>query len=163
MLAHFVLLLFTSPQFRFFLPEILFFGAVLINEIVVFIDKKKMFGKWIILAGVLLPFIFLFPIKLDGLTSNINHQETYRFEKHQLLYPKPSSKFYTWEFEKKQRGNLQYYSPLEKQFFNTGNGDLPCVSESFLDYFESKFHVVPQKRTSELKDGFYSAKTPLDH
>ncbi len=159
MLVHFVLLLFTSPQFRFFLPEILFFGAVIINEMIVFIDKKNQIGKLIIFSGVVLPIVFMFPISLNELTSNINHQTTDSFEMKQLLYPKPSSKFYYWKFEKKQRGNLIYYSPVEKQFFNTGDGDLPCLADPFLDYMEGKYKIVPQQRTSEIKDGFYSKST----
>ncbi len=156
LLIHFVLLLFTSPQFRFFLPEILFFAAVLISEIITARDKKNKLNKWIVLSGVALPILFLFPINLDSLTSNINHQKTDSFEIEQLLYPKPISKFYAWEFEKKQKGNLEYYSPIENQFYNTGNGALPCVTDSFLDYIERKFRVIPQQRTTKLKDGFYS-------
>ncbi|QAA81057.1 hypothetical protein EI546_04645 [Aequorivita sp. H23M31] len=156
MLLHFVILLFTSPQFRFFLPEIFFFGAVIIREIVALIDKKNRLRKWIILSGVVLPLIFLFPMHLDNLTSNINHQATDSFEIKQILKPKPSSKFYAWEYEKKQRGNLEYYSPKGEEFFNVGNGKLPCITDSFLDYIERNFQIVPQLRTSDIRDGFFS-------
>lgn len=156
LLIHFVLLLFSSPQFRFFLPEILFFGAVITNEIVAYIDKKNKFGKWVVLTGTLLPIVALFAINLNQLTPNLYHHQTDSFKIEQLLYPKPSSKFYAWEFKKKQKGNLDYYSPAGNQFYNTGNGDLPCVNESLLNYFEQKFQFIPQQRTSELKDGFYS-------
>ena len=156
LLLHFILLLYTSPQFRFFLPEILFFSAVILDEILIFIGNKKKLSKSIVLTSVLLPVVFMFPIHLTQLTPNPNHQLTDSFEIEQLLCPKPSSKFYAWQFEQKQKGNLEYYSPVESQFYNTGNAELPAVSESMLNYFEKKYHIFPQQRTRLLRDGFYS-------
>lgn len=55
--------------------------------------------------------------------------------------------------------NLKYNSPVKNEFFwANGNGNLPCVNKEQVDYFEKYFHIIPQMRTNDLKDGFYAKK-----
>lgn len=72
------------------------------------------------------------------------------------ISPYQNSKSNT-SFESIQLGNLKYNSPVENEFFwANGDGNLPCVDKRQLDYFEKYYHVIPQMRTNNLKDGFYS-------
>jgi hypothetical protein len=43
-------------------------------------------------------------------------------------------------------------------FWGTGEGALPCVNALQLEYFKDQFHYIPQLRTQNIKDGFYSKK-----
>jgi len=35
---------------------------------------------------------------------------------------------------------------------------LPCINTVQLDYFRQGFYYIPQQRSIDLKDGFYSQK-----
>lgn len=156
LLIHFILILIISPQFRFFLPEFIFFSIIIIRDFLCWY-KKINFTKPILITGVLLPFIFLFPISISKLTTNVHHQLSKNFSITQLIIPQPSSKYYDMKFEVKEKGNLLYYSPQENFFFyGTANGNLPCVNEAYLNYFYYNCNFYPQMRSSDLKDGFYS-------
>ena len=41
----------------------------------------------------------------------------------------------------------------------SGNGKLPCVNKVQVEYFNNHFKVLPQMRTSFLKDGSYAKDT----
>ncbi|MEO1032970.1 MAG: hypothetical protein AAFX55_16295 [Bacteroidota bacterium] len=119
--------------------------------------KKPRLIKSVLVIGVLLPFIFLFPVKISSLTTNLHHQFTGSFSMTQLIVPQPISKYYAMEFETKEKGNLLYYSPKDNFFFDgTANGHLPCVNKVYINYFEEYYKVYPQMRSRDLKDGFYS-------
>ena len=80
-----------------------------------------------------------------------------KFQWKTVLISSPISNENSYRFL--QKGNLKYYSPLDtKNFWFTGDGPLPCVSNSQLDYFETYFHFIPQLSGNDLQEGFYAKK-----
>ena len=41
-------------------------------------------------------------------------------------------------------------------FWGTGDLELPALNKEQLEYFKTYFNIIPQQRTENLKDGFYS-------
>lgn len=149
----------TSPQYRFFLNFILFF--LFLCATVVLSNRKVLLSLlWIatFATGILL----LVPIGLGRFTSNKQMLSGSRFEASYLIFPHSNSKSDT-RFETVENGNLTYHSPVENSFFwGNGDGDLPCVNKSQVDYFQYYSHFRPQQRGSSLKDGFYSQPVTPD-
>ena len=155
MLFQLFILLITSPQFRFFIHFILFFGFFVMTCLI----KKKRFITILLYVSVTLVLLMLFlPIKFSMLTQNKLIIDNSQFTLNEIIFPHSNSKLKT-NFYKMKIGNLNYNSPDENAYFWTnGDGNLPCVNSQQLDYFKKYFHYVPQMRTDNLKDGFYSKK-----
>ena len=72
--------------------------------------------------------------------------------------PEPNSKWKP-EYKASSVGNMSYHSPIDTSFFWVmGNGQLPCVNEQQVKYFEVGFFYIPQQRSTDLSDGFYAQK-----
>lgn len=137
-LIHFITLFFISPQFRFFLPEIIFFLAFITAEVLNAL-KLRLYEVCLI-ACTALVFVTI---------PNFNTGQLYQPE---AITANPQM-----QFTKKHEGNLNYYSPKENFFFyGTADGPLPCVNKVQLERFRHKYGVMPQIRGQSLQDGFYS-------
>jgi hypothetical protein len=147
-LLQFLLLLFTSPQFRFFLPAIVFFSAFIAGEIFAYFTPHMGLYKPVLAVGIIgASLTLLLPAGQEITTRRI-------------ITPGPASRYSETEFVKRKAGNLNYYSPANNFFFyGTADGPLPCINEVQLKYFEKKYRVRPQMRSNELQDGFYSEDT----
>lgn len=153
MLLQLILLGLTSPQYRFFMNFILFFSLFCF---VCLFYKKKTIEIFLIFSIFITGFVLLFPITLNGFSNHKFMLEISNFSIKNSISPYQNSKSNT-SFESIQLGNLKYNSPVENDFFwANGDGNLPCVDKQQLDYFEKYYHVIPQMRTNDLKDGFYS-------
>lgn len=154
MVIQLIILLVTSPQFRFFLNFILFFSGFIVA--CCFGSKR---GIAILSCGslsILTVLVFL-PINVGRFSKNKLFASTKDVHLQNLAFPAANSNLNTHHFVSK--GNLNYYSPnKEPYFWYSGNGPLPCVNTRQLDFFERKFHLIPQQRTTRLKDGFRSVK-----
>lgn len=155
MVFQLLVLLLTSPQFRFFIHFILFFGFLVMACIL----KNKRFITILLFGSSLLIMILLFlPINFSMLTHNKLIMDNSRFELNEVVFPHKNSKLKT-NFYKIKMGNLLFNSPDENTYFWTnGDGTLPCVNVQQIQYFKTYFRYVPQLRTTDLKDGFYSKK-----
>ncbi|KAF2508477.1 hypothetical protein EYY60_15215 [Flavobacterium zhairuonense] len=149
------LLLITSPQYRFFMNFVLFFSLFCL---LFFVQNKKMI-QFLMLFSLLPVVIVLFvPINLTTFTNNKSMMENSNFSISNVIFPNKNTKNDT-TFEVIQLGNLKYNSPVKNEFFwANGNGELPCVNKQQIDYFRKYFHIIPQMRTNNLKDGFYAKK-----
>lgn len=155
MVVQLILLIVTSPQFRFFIHFNLFFGFLLVAS---FHPNKKFIQLGLTLSVVLVSIMLFFPVKYSYLTKNQLIMDNSKFSKRNTVFPYRNSKLKT-TFHSVKNGNLTYHSPDAKTFFwANGKGDLPCVNSTQIDYFGSRFHYIPQLRTADLKDGFYSKK-----
>ncbi|MBN8642199.1 MAG: hypothetical protein J0L86_10345 [Flavobacteriales bacterium] len=155
MVVQLVVLITTSPQFRFFIHFNLFFGFLIASLIV---KKKRLIQFGLYLSLILVSIMLFFPIKYNYLTQNQLIMDNSKFSRRNTVFPHHNSKLKT-TFHTVKNGNLTYFSPENYVFFwANGNGKLPCVNVRQIDYFGSRFHYVPQLRTSQLKDGFYSKK-----
>ncbi len=157
LLIHFVILLLTSPQFRFFLPEFVFLFVLVFQFLINYLKISFQKIQLLILAAILSPLLLVEFIDYKIFTQNKLHQTKSNYHWSQIFIPEKNSKYSDIKFEKSKDGNLEYNSPKENFFFyGTGNGDLPCVNKVQIDYFKKRFFILPQQRTSDLKDGFYS-------
>jgi hypothetical protein len=155
MVFQFGLLLFTSPQFRFFIQFLLFFSLLIL---VCFVNSKRSILILLFGSSIIVAFLVLVPINYSGLTSNKLITENSHFTISEIVFPHPNSKLSN-HFYKRKIGNLEYNSPDKNSYFWTnGNGKLPCVNSLQINYFKANFHYMPQMRTPYLKDGFYSKK-----
>ena len=155
MVVQLIVLLCTSPQFRFFIHFNLFFLFLIAAS---FRPQKKYILLGLILSVVLVSIALFFPIKYSYLTQNRLIMENSRFSKRNTVFPYQNTKLNT-DFYAVKNGNLTYHSPDATTFFwANGNGELPCVNAIQIDYFGARFHYVPQLRTTQLQDGFYSKK-----
>lgn len=154
-LFQLLILLFTSPQYRFFIHLTLFFSFFIFA--CWFANKKLIFASYY-LSIALIVLVLFFPISYKSLTQNKLISKNSRFSITNVLYPHNNSKW-TTSFEIIKKGNLKFNSPTNNYFFwGSGNGDLPSVNKAQIEYFEKYFQVLPQQTTTDLKDGFYSKK-----
>lgn len=119
---HFLFLLITSPQYRFFLPiSILFLGIILYD----IVSKIKFFKNTIAILSV--SFIALIVSVLVDLKSldinNIHFQ--------QILLPESNSKYKNVELDKISTSNFEYYNAPFPSLFETSNGALPCEAKDY--------------------------------
>ncbi len=156
--AHFIILLFTLSQFRFFLPEFIFLFALVMSSILNYFKVGIKQTKYILLTSILLPIIVVINfIDYEIFTQNKLHQKEENYKWIQLLIPENNSRYSNLKFKKIKDGNIEYYSPQKSDFFwITGNGNLPCVNKEQIDFFKKKYFILPQQRTSNIKDGFYA-------
>ncbi len=157
MLAQSLFLIFTSPQFRFFIPFTQFFSLL----VVVIFCSKKTFVSLITISLILTGIFTLIPYAKASLTNPILKQFDTSYSANQLVFPKDNSVM-NHNYLKFNVGNLIFESPDESSFFwITGNGELPCVNKQQIDYFKSNYNYIPQLRTNNLKDGFYAKRIQI--
>lgn len=154
-LALTVLLCFSSPQYRFYVYFTLFFTLLLASLL---ISNPKWIIRLYPASFVLVAIFLLIPISYGSLTENKFLGQNSTFHLKNIAIPEPNSKWKP-EFRGGSVGNMHYHSPLDTSFFwVTGNGELPCINTVQLEYFHQGFFYIPQQRSIELKDGFYSQK-----
>jgi hypothetical protein len=150
-----VLLIFSSPQYRFYVYFTIFFGLLLLALVV---TNRKIILISIGLSLALVTFLIFIPISFAGLTNNTSLASNSTFSIKNTLVPEPNTKG-NQKYILLPKENLDYHSPINYPFFwITGNGDLPCVNAEQFEYFEKNFHIIPQLRGASLKDGFYAKK-----
>jgi len=154
-----ILLVFSSPQYRFYVYFTIFFGLLLAA---VWVSKEKIILGLIGLSVLGCMVVLLIPMTFSSITNNqmLGNNSTLTTEN--LIFPNPNRKSnlaYTLE----NKGNLNYNSPQKTTlFWITGNGQLPTVNKEQLDYFETYFHVIPQRRGKTLGKGFKAQKVTLN-
>ena len=154
MIVQIVFLILTTPQFRFLLSFVLFFGLTLLSFVLV----KKTAVYLSLYCGLIVASIYvLFPIEI-GINHNRVDFYPRSFSLSQIVIPKSNSNLRT-TFSKKIKGNLQYNSPDEHSYiWVTGDGNLPCLNSKQIEYFEKKLGYYPQLRGDSFSEGFYSKK-----
>lgn len=150
-----VLLLISSPQFRFFMHLTLFLSFLIFA--CWFTNRKIILAAYALTTTFTVVILFI-PIHFNSLKQNKFTNYNTAFSMQTLIFPYGNSKNETL-YKSVVKGNLQYNSSQNNSFFwGTGNGELPCVNEKQLNYLEKYLGVFPQLRTTDLKDGFYSKK-----
>jgi len=149
------LLMLSSPQYRFYVYFTIFFGLLVLAAR---LSKEKIILSLLGLSCLGCAVLVLVPMSFGSLTNNTMLMQNNTFEAENLIFPKPNSKSniaYTTE----TKGNLNYNTPQNTElFWITGNGALPTVSKVQLDYFQTYFHVIPQRRGQTLREGFKAQK-----
>ncbi|MBD3581497.1 LIC_10190 family membrane protein [Flavobacterium selenitireducens] len=147
------LLLFLSPQYRFFVNFILFFGIFGVTSIV--FKSRSIVGVSAVFSMLSAIVVFV-PMRLGAVTDNHLTSQTPAFEWKRMLFPHPNSRS-DGNFQKIRNGNLDYFSPVNDDFFwKTADGPLPCVNKDQIRFFERRFGVRPQLKGTKLADGFVS-------
>lgn len=150
-----VLLMLSSPQYRFYVYFTIFFGLLVLA---VLFSKEKIILSVLGLSCLGCAVLVWIPISFGSLTNNAMLMQNNTFETENLLYPKPNSKS-NISYTAETKGNLNYNTPQNTElFWITGNGTLPTVSKDQLNYFETYFNVIPQRRGLTLSEGFKAQK-----
>lgn len=156
MVLQFLLLYITSPQYRFFFPQILCMASIILAFLVY--SRPKMV-KYILITGAILPlFSLFFTVNIQPLTNNkFTPPVLYAFKFSNIIIPEKNSRF-DFQVKKVKDGNLVYFSPSGEGILLWFNGDLPlpAVNEKQIRWFEKKQHIRPQMISTDMGDGFYS-------
>ncbi len=156
-LVHFTVVFVSSPQFRFFLIDFLFLTAWLITAVFNRIKLQPQLYRLGYVFSAVCPIAIAFLIDFKSFTANKHMQKSEQIHVEQLVIPEPNSKYYEVGFERFTEGNLNYYSPKPNFFYyGTGDGPLPCTNVNVIELFKQQLNIIPQLRTNQLKDGFYS-------
>jgi len=127
--SYFGTILFISPNFRFFLAIFLF----LLLSLILFLVPKSFLKPWIAINWIF--FLFM------GFWLSFHHHFTYK----NLLFPQSVSSIKA-PFSTKNKKDLQYHYPADKQlFWETGNAPLPAVQPRQIFFFKKYFGFVPHK------------------
>lgn len=154
MLLQLILLLLTSPQYRFHLNFVLFFS--LVCAAIVLNKQNKLIVPILFGSAIFSAFILLVPIDLSLFSKNKFLLNTSTFNIENAIIPHKKTKL-TTAFETQTVGNLKYNSPISNDFFwASGDGDLPAVNKPQIEYYEYWLKIIPQLRTDDLKNGFYA-------
>ncbi|MGL2963531.1 LIC_10190 family membrane protein [Flavobacterium sp. RSB2_4_14] len=149
------LLIFSSPQYRFYLYFTIFFGLLWLSWL---LTNKKIIMILFSFSFLLVAVLIFIPISFSRITNNKSLASNSTFHLKNVLIPEPNTKG-NEKFILLPKDDLDFYSPIDYPFFwVTGNGNLPCVNAEQLNYFETHFHVIPEQRGASLGDGFYAKK-----
>ena len=154
-LISFISLLFIAPQYRFYFPYFMIFSLLILALL---IKNNKRIQVLLAFSTLLVLVPLLFEINNQILTTNANHNTTSQFKLDYIIEPYDNSK-YPNTFKTIQVEDLEVNVPSNIDFFwSTGNVPIPALNQQQLDYFKTHFNIIPQKRTDNFKDGFYSKK-----
>ena len=155
MIIQLCVLFATSPQYRFFMNFILFFSLFCLA---CFIKSRKIITVFLFISLIPMLIIVFIPINLNRFSNQKFMLEMSTFSFTNAIYPYKNTKYNT-PYERIKSGNLIFNSPIENDFFwGSGDGDLPCVNKTQINFFEKYYNIKPQMRTHHLKDGFYTKK-----
>jgi hypothetical protein len=150
-----IVLLKSSPQYRFYVYFTIFFGLLMLSY---WIKNQNAIRILNGLSITLLLLVLCFPFSFKALTNNKLLADNATLRLSNILIPEPNSKF-PLEYKGDSRGNLKFNTPINPPlFWMNGNGNLPAVNAAQLIYFETNFHYMPQQRSHNLADGFYAQK-----
>ena len=153
MVIQLILLFATSPQYRFFMNFIVFFSLFCFALL---IKRKKPIYFTLVLSLLATVFVLFIPVNLNLFSNYKFMMKISNFSSATIIFPYKNTKYDT-AFETMKNGNLIYHSPVQNDFFwASGDGDLPAVNKVQIEYFENYFHIIPQLRTKDIKDGFYA-------
>lgn len=151
LLFQMIVLLISSPQYRFFMNAVLFFTFLIASTILN--TQKSIVISLFSSLGILIV-ILMIPFNLSLFTTNVHLKNNSTLSVSEIVFPHSNSKF-DLNYQSIKNGNLLYNSPINNTFFwGTGDGPLPCVNKDQLKYFEVYYKIIPQMRTTNLKDGF---------
>ncbi len=138
-LFYFIVILFMSPNFRFFLPFLIFLSLTILS-----FCCPPVFTKYLNSLGWI---IFLFIGFFWAIHNNWSYQN--------LIFPEPVSIYNQYDSQKE--GQIRYNFPVEKElFWQTGNAPLPAIHPKLIEFFKTKFGVIPQKNVE--KNYYYENK-----
>lgn len=152
-MINLVILMLSSPQYRFFFHFVL---AFIFLSLSVFLIHKPKLIQGLIIMSILITFYSLF-LNLSLIKSDFQPQTFNAFQVKQIIMPHQNSR-YDLEFKTMKIGNLEYNTPKEINDFTWGSfgAELPSINEKYFKLIQKKCNIRPQLRTSNLKDGFYS-------
>ena len=154
-LVQLVLLLLSSPQYRYFF---MFFTALSVIIGALWFQKRSLLIKsGFVISTLVIAIPLFFPLNLNSLTQNEFHLSLSRFSPEYSVTPHPKTRYVNATYRSTTLDSLEVFTPENVDFFwATGDGPLPCVQEQQLLYFSNYLHIVPQPRGPSLKDGFFS-------
>ncbi len=151
-----IIMFLTSPQYRYFIHFILIFVLIILST---FLYNKKVILSFLILSNLAITIVLFIPLNFKTVAKNefISKNSTFSFDN--IIFPEANSNSNS-KYKVIKNGNLKYNSPVENTFFwGSGNGKLPAVNQLQINYFEKYYQIIPQQRSNDMQDGFFSKKT----
>lgn len=157
-ILQFLVFYMTSPQYRFFLPILLSMTLLMMAHL---FTKKQIFIKTMMGINLIaLLFVGLWGIDFSRFSNNkiMTGKQGFRFS--QIFEPCSVTQFVELEYKPYKIGNLKFYSPERDSlfFWQTSDGELPCVNKEMIYYYSEHKKHIPQMRGKEIKEGFLSSK-----
>ena len=152
-MIQFIILLGTSPQFRFWLPLILTLTFLIAIQLV----SKRVFIIHYATPVVLATIFILNLIKVDvsRFSSNQIMQNRSPLELGSIVEPKSITQFPELMFRTETHGDITYYLfDNPKWLWQTSNGPLPCANLEMMQYLDSNLGHQPKSLGTQLGDGF---------
>lgn len=156
--AQFVVFYITSPQYRFFAPVLLSIGLIISVQL---FHKRINIIKFLFISNIVIILCLgVFGLNFREAFNNNIMEKKESFSFSQIVLPKPITQFSNLKFTKHKINNLEYFSPSKDSlfFWQTSDGPLPCMNKEMIEYFSKCCNHIPQMRTKNMKDGFYSSK-----
>lgn len=152
----FISLYFTSPQYRFLLPILFIGGAILLSSILK--NRPKIIAISLSISLLCSAIFVLFIFNLSSLSNNEMMINKTSLKLSQIIIPQGITKYPQLKYKTQIEGNLKFYTPKKDSlfFWQTSNAPLPASNKQIIDYFKQTYKIIPQKRTHNIKDGFYS-------
>lgn len=143
-----------SPQYRFFLMYFLLLLSVFITH---FITNTKIIKLGVTISVLIITIPLFLSVHVNQLTDNKFHLKPSTFSIDYLVVPHKITRYPFLDFSSFKEGNTTFHSPNDLDFFwGTGDGPLPTLQKGQFNYFKTYFKVIPQVRSTNLKDGFIS-------
>jgi len=161
-LVQSIILLITSPQYRFYF-NLLMMVWLIVGAFILYRIPKLI--KPILLVCIVAPLgVLLMPAQLGSLTRNPYMQESVSLHPTQILLPYPKTRYPVENYSSTIHHGIQfYYHPDFDFFYGTGDAPLPAVNPRMLDYMSRYFYVYPELRSKNIGDGFRSTRVPSEN
>jgi len=147
---------FTSPQYRFTLHYLMFFGlyGLAVNPLATRYNYSLLVGFQVV------GFLFIIvPFSSSSLSEKSYEISSQTFQFKNIIVPASNSSLAN-DYELQKTGNMWYYSPVNPIYiWSNGDCRLPCVNKQQVEFLLNQTGFKPQLRDStSLSRGFYSEK-----
>ena len=160
-IIQFVILWFSSPQYRFYLGFMIVLSSVFMALIVH--KRIRLIGLSLVISVLLIIVTTFFNLNVTTLTENDSHSSIDSFDVKYLIKPHGNSKYVQAGYKVNELDGTTIYNPENIDFFwAVGDCPIPCIQMEQYNYFKYYFKVIPSMRGENLKDGFYAKNITND-
>ncbi|GBU08536.1 hypothetical protein AwDysgo_18670 [Bacteroidales bacterium] len=143
------------PQPRYSFQSILFPFIFFVSQIRLSLFKLKLM-LWVFILCPLIPMFVDLEYEYLSREASLHRIDVFKGE--YILLPAINTKYTELIFEKKRCTNFYFYAPIDTFSFPylTGNGPLPCLEESYLQFMYQSTQKLPALMGADLCSGFMS-------
>jgi len=152
-IVNMILFFYTSPQYRFSYQFLLILSIIVLITIT---KNKKIILSLLVFSTITVSVPIFLPLNIPFFKKDILFVSKPKFSSNPIIFPYKNSK-HELTYEIMNLDNFKFYSPKEDLFlWDTGDMPLPALNKKLYYWFKENYYIIPQMRTDNLKDGFYS-------